>query len=60
MNELSVADGFKFGCGFLLAVLIAWIAMAIVSGILALVFGGTLGALLDEFVSLAPAITNLI
>lgn len=60
MNELSVGDGFKFGCGFMLAVLIAWLAMAIVSGILALIFGGTLAGLMERFVSAVPFILNVI
>jgi hypothetical protein len=44
---LTVGDGFKFGCGFLLAGFIAWLAMAIIGGILMAIFGATLGALLD-------------
>jgi hypothetical protein len=60
MSELSVGDGFKFGCGFMLAMLIAWIAMAIIGGILTAIFGGTLAALLERFVSVLPTITNLI
>ncbi|MCS7260975.1 MAG: hypothetical protein NZ765_09365 [Anaerolineae bacterium] len=28
---LSVGDGFKFGCGFMLAGIIAWIAIAIIA-----------------------------
>jgi hypothetical protein len=48
-NGLSVGDGFKFGCGFILAAFIAWLAVAIVGGILAAVFGATLGALLSRF-----------
>ena len=60
MGELSVGDGFKFGCGFMLAVLIAWVAMAIVGGILTAIFGGTLAALLERFVSVLPTISNLV
>ena len=47
MNGLSVGDGFKFGCGFLLAAFIAWLIVAIVGGIIAAVFGAALGGLLN-------------
>jgi hypothetical protein len=46
-DGLSVGDGFKFGCGFLLAAFIAWLAMAIIGTILVAIFGATLGALFD-------------
>jgi hypothetical protein len=46
-DGLSVGDGFKFGCGFILAAIIAWLAMAIIGGILVAIFGATLGALFD-------------
>lgn len=36
---LGVGDGFKFGCGFMLAGIIAWIAIAIIALILSLVLG---------------------
>ena len=49
MNELSVGDGFKFGCGFLLAAFIAWIVMVIIGVLFSLIFGGLLGGLLSEF-----------
>ena len=45
MNGLSVGDGFKFGCGFMLAAFVAWLAMAIVGGIAMAIFGGALGAI---------------
>jgi hypothetical protein len=60
MNDLSVADGFKFGCGFMLAALIAWLAMAIVGGILTAIFGGTLFGLLEDLVQAAPTLLNFI
>jgi len=60
MRELSVVDGFKFGCGFMLAMLIAWVAMAIVSAILAAIFGGALAGLLERFVSAVPTILNFV
>ena len=49
MNELSVSDGFKFGCGFFLAAFIAWIVMVIVAVLFSLIFGAALGALFSEF-----------
>lgn len=49
MNGLSVGDGFKFGCGFILAAFIAWLAMAIIGGILAVLFGASLTALFGQF-----------
>ena len=60
MNDLSVADGFKFGCGFMLAALVAWLAIAIISGILAVIFGGTLAGLLERFVQAAPIIMSFV
>ena len=47
-NGLSVGDGFKFGCGFLLAGFIAWLALAIIGGILAAIFGGALAAFFSQ------------
>lgn len=48
MNELSVGDGFKFGCGFFLAGFVAWIAMLIVVFLFSLVFGGLVGTLYED------------
>jgi len=48
MNELSVGDGFKFGCGFFLAGFIAWIAMIIVVFLFSLVFGGLAGGIFED------------
>jgi hypothetical protein len=49
MNELSVSDGFKFGCGFFLAGFIAWIVMMIVAVLFSLVFSAALGSLFSDF-----------
>jgi hypothetical protein len=49
MNELSVSDGFKFGCGFFLAGFIAWIVMMIVGVLFSLVFSAALGSLFSDF-----------
>ncbi len=43
---LSVGDGFKFGCGFMLAGIIAWIVIAIIALVLSLVLGAGMGAML--------------
>ena len=66
MNGLSVGDGFKFGCGFLLAVFIVWLVMAIVMGILAAVMGIGLGSIIPSLLKnvptsgLLPALVGLI
>jgi hypothetical protein len=59
VHELSVSDGFKFGCGFVLALLIAWLVIAIVGGILAAIFGGTLVGLMERFVNAMPLVFSL-
>lgn len=43
MNTLSVSDGFKFGCGFFLAALAAWMAVVVVGAILSLIVTAILG-----------------
>ena len=48
MSEISVGDGFRFGCGFLLASLIAWLAVAIIGGILTAIFGAALGGIFER------------
>jgi len=62
MQQLSVGDGFKFGCGFFLAALIAWLAMVIVGGVLMAIFGATFGALLQrlDLVSQLPQLLPLL
>jgi len=55
MNQegLSFGDGFKFGCGFLTASVVAAIIMSIVGAILSLLAGlvglGGLSALMSSF-----------
>lgn len=48
MNELSVGDGFKFGCGFFIAGFIAWIVMLIVIFLFTLVFGTLAGGVFED------------
>jgi hypothetical protein len=47
MNELTVGDGFKFGCGFMLAAVLAQIGIGILAFLLVAIFGTALGALLE-------------
>ena len=59
MQQISVGDGFRFGCGFLLASLIAWLAVAIIGGILTAIFGAALGGIFErigDLSMLAPLI----
>jgi hypothetical protein len=66
MNGLSVGDGFKFGCGFILAAFIAWLAVAIVGGIIMALFGAALGGIFGTLLKnvptsgLLPALMGLI
>jgi len=46
VNALSMGDGFKFGCGFFLAALVAWLAMAII-GLVAWLAMAIIGAILS-------------
>ena len=38
MRELSVSDGFRFGCGFFIAGLVAWLVMVIIVFLLTFIF----------------------
>jgi len=65
MNGLSVGDGFKFGCGFILAAFIAWLAVAIVGGIITVLFGAALGGIFGTLLKnttgyVLPALMGLI
>lgn len=65
MNALSIGDGFKFGCGFFLAALVAWLAVVIVGAIVSLiataVLGVSLGALFSGMdLSWAPGLLGFI
>jgi amino acid transporter len=56
MNELSVSDGFKFGCGFFIAGFITWLVIVVTMVLIMLVFGATLGSLFQnmDFGQLLP------
>jgi len=62
MQQISVGDGFRFGCGFLLASLIAWLVVAIIGGILTAIFGAAFGGLLSRLnvISMVPLVLSLI
>jgi len=66
VNALSMGDGFKFGCGFFLAALVAWLAMAIIGAILSLIataiLGISIGTLLGgtEGLSYLPGLLGVI
>ena len=38
MRELSVSDGFRFGCGFFIAGLVAWLVMIMIVFLLTFIF----------------------
>ena len=38
MRELTVSDGFRFGCGFFIAGLVAWLVMIMIVFLLTFVF----------------------
>ena len=48
MHELSVGDGFKFGCGFFIAGLIAWLVMTIVLVVLFFALGTLTGSIFED------------
>jgi hypothetical protein len=56
VQKISVGDGFRFGCGFLLASLIAWLVVAIIGGILTALFGAALGGLFQRIGDLSMII----
>jgi uncharacterized membrane protein len=59
MNELSVSDGFKFGCGFFIAGFITWLAILITMVLLMLIFGAAIGSVFQnmDFSRLRPLLT---
>ena len=59
MQQISVGDGFRFGCGFMLAASIAWLAMMIIGGILTALFGAAFGSLFERIRDLGQFIPML-
>lgn len=51
MNELSVGDGFKFGCGFFIAGFVAWLIMVVVMFLIALTFGTLTGGIFEDLLN---------
>jgi flagellar biosynthesis protein FliQ len=64
MNKLTVGDGFRFGCGFMLAALVAWMAAAILGVIASLIMaalGMGLGSLIGDMdLSFVPQLIGFI
>jgi hypothetical protein len=57
MNDLSIGDGFKFGCGFFIAGFIAWIVITVIVTLIVVLSGATLSTLfgdLTDFGQLLP------
>jgi len=46
---LSVGDGFRFGCGFMIAVAVAYVILAIVTILASVAFSGALAAILQRY-----------
>ena len=62
MQGLTVGDGFRFGCGFLLAAAIVWVVMAIAGVVLTVVFGAGLSAFFNnlDITSYLPLLQGII
>jgi hypothetical protein len=62
MQGLTVGDGFRFGCGFLLAAAIVWVVLAIAGVILTVLFGAGLGAFFQnlDITSYLPLLPGVI
>jgi len=56
----TVADGFKFGCGFILAQIILIVVLSIIMGLVTLVAGGILGTLLKDLSSLGVLVLSFV
>ncbi len=48
-TDLSVGDGFRFSCGFMLAVAVAYVILAIVTIVASVAFSGALAAILQRY-----------
>jgi amino acid transporter len=49
MNELTVGDGFKFGCGFFIAGFITWLVIVISMVLFSVLFSTALVGLFEGF-----------
>ena len=47
-SEISVGDGFRFGCGFMIAAAIAYLLLAIVFVLTSVVFSSAIAAYLQQ------------
>ena len=48
-SDLSVGDGFRFGCGFMIAVAVAYVILALVTIVASIAFSGALAAILQRY-----------
>ncbi len=48
-TDLSVGDGFRFGCGFMIAVAVAYVILALVTIVASVAFSGALAAILQRY-----------
>ena len=48
MNELTVGDGFRFGCGFFMAGFLTWLVMMGVVLVISLVMGAALSSVFED------------
>ena len=47
-SDISVGDGFRFGCGFMLAAAIAYVILAVVFILTSVIFSGAIAAYLQQ------------
>jgi hypothetical protein len=47
-SDISVGDGFRFGCGFMIAAAVAYLLLAIVFIVTSVVFSGAIAAYLQR------------
>lgn len=48
-TDLSVGDGFRFGCGFMIAVAVAYVILAIITVVASIAFSGVVAAFLQRY-----------
>jgi hypothetical protein len=47
-SDISVGDGFRFGCGFMIAAAVAYFLLAIIFVVTSVVFSGAIAAYLQR------------